>query len=93
MRCLLQAVDRVPCSQLRNFEAELEIFRMQPVSDSRRFRELIGFLSHVAPCYPKRMAGFPGQLMSLVRDHHSVLRADLRKTLVQVCGTVRKLCG
>lgn len=75
--------------QLRNFEAELEIFRMQPSSDSKRFRELVGFLSHVAPCYPKRMAEFPGQLMTLLRDHYSVLRPELRRTLVQCTMLLR----
>lgn len=46
--CLCLSVSR----QLRNYEAELEIFRLKPSSNSKQFRELVSFLSHVAQCYP-----------------------------------------
>ncbi len=41
------------CVQHRNFLAELELFRLKPSNDSETFRELVAFLSHVAPCFPK----------------------------------------
>jgi len=66
---------------------------MQPSADAKRFRELLVFLSHVAQCYPKRMADFPQQLMDLIRQHYSVLRADLRRTLVQVRCLRRRASG
>lgn len=38
--------------QYRNYLAELELFKLKPSGDSEVFRELVSFMSHVAPCYP-----------------------------------------
>lgn len=50
--CLCLSVSLSLSLQLRNYEAELEIFRLKPSSNSKQFRELVSFLSHVAQCYP-----------------------------------------
>ena len=76
-------------AQHQNFEAELEVFKLQPSSDSQTFRELVIFLSHVSVCYPKDLEKFPDQLMSLLREQGGSLHPDVRKCLVQSLALMR----
>ncbi|CAI5744642.1 unnamed protein product [Peronospora destructor] len=69
--------------QQRHFESEYQLFLLQPTKESAHFGALVSFLSHVAKCYPVKMAAFPDQIMGLLRDNYLVLEPELRKTLVQ----------
>jgi protein SDA1 len=69
--------------QLRHYQSELAIFRLQPTKDSEHFGALVSFLAHVATCFPSELAAFPMELIQLLEKHVNVLEATLRRTLVQ----------
>ncbi|KAF8306246.1 actin cytoskeleton organization and cell cycle progression protein [Clavulina sp. PMI_390] len=70
--------------QLNHFESIRRIFELKPEDedDAKRFRELIGFLSQVTPCYPKDAANFPKQLSVLLVQNYASLSQDIRVALV-----------
>ena len=68
--------------QHRAFAAELAIFQLNPRSNPEAFKALVMFLAHVAPCYRKELADFPGQLFSLLSERADALAGDVRRTLV-----------
>mmetsp|Transcript_15846 Transcript_15846/g.61916 ORF Transcript_15846/g.61916 Transcript_15846/m.61916 type:complete len:647 (-) Transcript_15846:62-2002(-) len=75
--------------QHRHFLSELEIFKHNPAADSKRFYELVGFLSHVAPCYPKDLSAFPQQLTEVLEQHAGALDPDMRTGLVKALIMLR----
>ncbi|ETW05290.1 hypothetical protein H310_04244 [Aphanomyces invadans] len=75
--------------QLRHYESEVAIFRLQPNKQSEHFGALVTFLSHVSTCYPTELAAFPQDLVYLLEKHAAVLEASLRKTLVQALILMR----
>ncbi|KAF0684282.1 Aste57867_23746 [Aphanomyces stellatus] len=75
--------------QLRHYESEVAIFRLQPSKHSEHFGALVTFLSHVSTCYPTELATFPQDLIHLLERHSAVLEATLRKTLVQALILMR----
>ncbi|RHY96817.1 hypothetical protein DYB35_005190 [Aphanomyces astaci] len=75
--------------QLRHYESEVAIFRLQPNKQSEHFGALVTFLSHVSACYPTELAQFPQDLIYLLEKHSAVLEASLRKTLVQALILMR----
>ncbi|KAH9113702.1 hypothetical protein AeMF1_012141 [Aphanomyces euteiches] len=75
--------------QLRHYESEVAIFRLQPSKQSEQFGHLVTFLSHVSTCYPEELASFPADLIHLLEKHSAVLEPTLRKTLVQALILMR----
>lgn len=75
--------------QYLHFEATLKIFQLNSTSASgnektvKKFEELINFLSHVAPCFKKKGAKIPGQLLAILRQHYETLSPSLRKSITQ----------
>ena len=51
-------------------------------AQSESFSELIGFVSHVAECYPDLTSTFPHDLARLITAHHTDLQHDLREKVV-----------
>ncbi|KAG2445219.1 hypothetical protein HYH02_008687 [Chlamydomonas schloesseri] len=68
--------------QYRHYQALLEIFKLKPSKDSREFGEVVMFMAQVSRAYPKTMAGFAGEVASLLDAHHQELDSTLRRTLV-----------
>jgi protein SDA1 len=75
--------------QWRHYESSLAIFRLKPDAEAKEFQELVTFLAHVAPCYPKESAAFPEQIIDLLREYSLILMPDVRKALVQVLVLLR----
>ncbi|KAJ3045511.1 Protein SDA1 [Rhizophlyctis rosea] len=75
--------------QWRHYESALAIFTLKPDSEADSFGELITFISHVAPCYPKECAPFPQHIIDLLSTHHQILQPELRKTMVQALVLLR----
>lgn len=75
--------------QLANFNAELEILKLRPTSDSESYRQLVMFLAHVATCYPKEMAAFPQQLLDLLSEHAAILEPEVRRATAQALMLLR----
>ncbi|KDQ14142.1 hypothetical protein BOTBODRAFT_32930 [Botryobasidium botryosum FD-172 SS1] len=68
--------------QWNHYDSIRRIFELKPDDDGQRFRELVGFISQVATCYPKETAEFPSQLSTMLLEKYAVLSPDTRKTLV-----------
>lgn len=75
--------------QLANFNAELEILKLRPTSDSESFRQLVMFLAQVAPCYPDEMEKFPQQLLDLLTEHAPTLEPEVRRATAQALMLMR----
>lgn len=54
------------------------------------FRDLIGFVSHLANCYPTIAAEFPDQLIQILKTHHRDLEPELREKIVGSLVLLRK---
>eukprot|EP00123_Amoebidium_parasiticum_P010986 comp20446_c0_seq1/m.26000 comp20446_c0_seq1/g.26000 ORF comp20446_c0_seq1/g.26000 comp20446_c0_seq1/m.26000 type:complete len:691 (-) comp20446_c0_seq1:81-2153(-) len=76
--------------QLRHFESSLQIFQLNPQSESKEFGELINFLSHVCNLFPQHSKHFPQQLMDLLETHASVMQPEIRRDL---CKSIILLRG
>lgn len=68
--------------QYRHYQALLDIWKLKPSKESKEFGDLVMFLAQVSRAYPKTMAGFPGELASLLDTHAAVLDSGLRRQLV-----------
>ncbi|KAF3926216.1 hypothetical protein ABW21_db0209415 [Orbilia brochopaga] len=76
--------------QYRHYESQRDIFLAQPDGyDSDPFIEQLGFITHVADCYPAVTAKFPQDLAALLLQHHNTLETDLREKLVQCLVQLR----
>ncbi|KXS09179.1 hypothetical protein M427DRAFT_105875 [Gonapodya prolifera JEL478] len=77
--------------QLKHFQSRLDIFLLKPADsdEHEELGDLITFIAHVAPCYPKLCAQFPQQVSDLLSNHHQNLNPDLRKTMVQALMLLR----
>jgi protein SDA1 len=75
--------------QWRHYESSLAIFQLKPDAEAKEFQDLVTFLAHVAPCYPKESEAFPLQIMTLLREHPLILSPDVRKALVQCLVLLR----
>lgn len=53
-------------------------------------RDLILFIAHVADCYPEQTKTFPTDLISLLKEHHTVLEQELREKVVGGLCLLRK---
>ncbi|KAI4176612.1 MAG: hypothetical protein LQ343_000903 [Gyalolechia ehrenbergii] len=73
-------------SQYSQYEAQREIFLQAPASATDAgiisFRDLIGFVSHVADCYPTLTARFPEDLIHILNLCHENLEPELREKIV-----------
>lgn len=78
--------------QWNHYESVRQIFELGLASEGgvgkmkeveSNWRDLVGFIAQVAPCYPKRAAQFPSHLSNLLLNSHTALAPDTRKTLVQ----------
>lgn len=73
-------------NQYSQYQSLYELFLSSPTTTDDtgiiRLRDLIDFVSHVADCYPKLTASFPGDLITLLERHHAVLESELRDKIV-----------
>ncbi|KAF9050794.1 hypothetical protein BDZ89DRAFT_1126332 [Hymenopellis radicata] len=69
--------------QWNHYSSIRQIFLISPTEHAQQFRELVTFISQVAPCYPKETAEFPSQLSTLLLENYGTLSADCRKSIVQ----------
>ncbi|KAJ3192667.1 Severe Depolymerization of Actin [Irineochytrium annulatum] len=75
--------------QWRQWESGIQIFNFKPDEERLEFGELINFISHVVPCYPRETKGFPETLVDLLTQHHVILAPSLRKSMVQALILMR----
>ena len=69
--------------QYQHFDSQLELFALKPQKPAKHFSELLGFLSHVTPCYGQVVAAqFAQRLMSILGEHFAVLHPKTREVLV-----------
>ncbi|GMM34340.1 Sda1 protein [Saccharomycopsis crataegensis] len=52
-------------------------------------RELIGFITAVCPCYKEETKQFPGELKTLLSEHHRDLNPELREKIIQCLVMLR----
>ncbi|PVU96198.1 hypothetical protein BB561_001329 [Smittium simulii] len=69
--------------QWKHFESSLGIFELKPDEEYKEFGDLIMFLAHVSPYYPKECQGYPVMLLNLLQKNYMVLDPNLRKSIVQ----------
>jgi protein SDA1 len=50
--------------------------------EETKWRELVGFVSNVASCYPEQTKGLPAQLSEFLLNAQSGLQPETKKTLV-----------
>lgn len=81
-------------AQHYQYESHREIFMAAPTSASDTgvisLRDLIDFISHVAPCYPDITKDFPRQLIDMLLQHHLSLEPELRDKIVGSLVLLRK---
>ncbi|OAD71911.1 hypothetical protein PHYBLDRAFT_97053, partial [Phycomyces blakesleeanus NRRL 1555(-)] len=75
--------------QYRHFQSSLAIFCLKPDEEAKELSDLVMFMSHVLQCYPKETAGFPEQIVDILKEHCMVLHPEVRKTLVQALILMR----
>eukprot|EP00756_Hemistasia_phaeocysticola_P012023 Hpha_TRINITY_DN15166_c3_g3::TRINITY_DN15166_c3_g3_i1::g.130065::m.130065/K14856/SDA1, SDAD1; protein SDA1 len=75
--------------QLEHFDAALRLFQVNPGRQSKELTDLIHFLSHVAPLFPKEGAAFPAKLIELLKRHADALHGSVRKGVVQALCLLR----
>jgi protein SDA1 len=70
--------------QLRHFESELALFKLNPSKESSRFMELVTFIAHTCGCYrdDPQVRDIPNKLISLMENMASVLHPDVRSKLL-----------
>ena len=51
----------------RHFQSVLALQREQPSADAKEMVANVSFISHVAPCFPKLVAGLPQQLAAFLK--------------------------
>ena len=54
------------------------------------FCDLIGFVTHLADCYPETTLDFPHQLVVILMTHHPDLESELREKIVGSLVLLRK---
>ena len=64
-------------------QASIQIFNARPSKPSEELSTITTFLTHVVPCYPKQLAEFPKQVVSLLEQHHLVMDPMLRKCMAE----------
>ncbi|GAM26493.1 hypothetical protein SAMD00019534_096680, partial [Acytostelium subglobosum LB1] len=67
--------------QYQHYLTQLQIFQLKPTKDYKHFSQLVSYLSHVCPLYPKEMAEFPKQIADLLENNCNNLEPDLRRIL------------
>ncbi|XP_032237860.2 protein SDA1 homolog isoform X2 [Nematostella vectensis] len=75
--------------QLRHYQSNLQIFKLNPSHTSKVLQELVMFLCQVAHCYPDHLGSLPQELKDLLHKHHSVMDSDLRMTLCRALILLR----
>jgi len=74
---------------LRLFSSQLRVFRQSPSEFSKPLAEAVMFLAQVAKCYPKQLADYPKTLSDVLREHSTVLDADMRLHLCRAVVLLR----
>ncbi|KAJ7327227.1 hypothetical protein JRQ81_016986 [Phrynocephalus forsythii] len=75
--------------QYRHYQANVEIFKLQPAKSNKELAELVIFLAQVGHCYPDHLEDFPQQLKELLSYNHTVLDPDLRMTFCKALILLR----
>ncbi|KAH8116301.1 SDA1-domain-containing protein [Phellopilus nigrolimitatus] len=76
--------------QWNHYRSILNIFQANPVEQSEQFRDMITFISQVAPCYPNETTNFSAELSSLLLNHYGELNADTKRSLISNLIILRK---
>ncbi|KAF8475234.1 protein required for actin cytoskeleton organization and cell cycle progression [Russula ochroleuca] len=69
--------------QWNHYKSTRQIFQINPGEQPSHFRELVTFISQVAPFYPAETSEFPSHLSSLLLESYSSLSPDIRHSLLQ----------
>lgn len=76
--------------QYAHYEALRDIYLQSPQgADASEFCDLVGFVLAVCTCYPKETASFPGELQTLLLEHHRALPAEVREKIIQSLTMLR----
>jgi protein SDA1 len=75
--------------QYHHYKALMELFMLNPSSDSKDLEDLIMFLAQVSHCYPDEMSNFPNDLQDILRENASILNPDVRMTLCKALILMR----
>ncbi|PAV19968.1 required for actin cytoskeleton organization and cell cycle progression [Pyrrhoderma noxium] len=76
--------------QWNHYKSILNIFQANPVEQSEQFRDVITFISQVAPCYPKETTNFAPEISNLLMNHYGELNADTKKSIISNLIILRK---
>ena len=76
-------------AQVKKFEAELELLKLQPTSPPDGFKPLVMFIAACTPSYIADMAWFPQAITDVLVEHGEVLPGDMRRTLAQAMFLLR----
>eukprot|EP00668_Euglena_longa_P011961 GGOE01014383.1.p1 GENE.GGOE01014383.1~~GGOE01014383.1.p1 ORF type:complete len:829 (+),score=314.87 GGOE01014383.1:44-2530(+) len=68
--------------QLRHFESTLQVLEVRPAEESKRFSELLSFVSQTAPLYGTVGQHIPALLIKLVERHSSSIHPKTRRQIV-----------
>ena len=68
---------------LKDRQASIQIFNARPSKPSEELSTITTFLTHVLPCYPRELADFPKQVVSLLEQQHLVMDPMLRKSMAE----------
>ena len=81
-------------NQYIQYESQRAVFLQAPSSATDtgivRFRDLVGFVAHVAECYPSTTAQFPQELIDLLKEHHAELEPELCEKIVGSLALLRR---
>ncbi|KAM8827716.1 protein SDA1 homolog [Spinachia spinachia] len=75
--------------QLRHYQSNLQIFKLQPDKPNKELAELVMFLAQVGHCYLQQLSTFPQELTGLLMSHHTMIEPDLRMTFCKALILLR----
>jgi len=75
--------------RLRHFQSLLAILEQQPGSSPPDFLPLLGFISHVAACFPTMMGDVPEGIGRLLDERYDVLEPAVRRAILQALVLLR----
>lgn len=80
-------------AQLRHYESLLQVVQLQADSGADEFAPLADTLSKLYSSFPKLLAEFPSQLLSLIDNQHASLPRAVRRQLFRSLVTLRNKGG
>lgn len=75
--------------QYNHYKSLKDLFQLNPDKDSKEFRDLVSFISHLANYFPSETNEFPRQIMKLLQEHFMNMCSSTRLSLVQALILMR----